>query len=114
MAGRWMVALIVALLSQGMHAQQRRVDDAMLRAARPDGEWLTHGGDYAEARFSTLNQITSANVDRLGLAWSVDVGAQNGRVEATPLVYVALLSGMLTNTPLGKMLVFALDAKGEL
>src|SRR5690606_24658181 len=38
------------------------LDDAALIAARADGEWLTHGGDYAETRYSTLDQIDSQNV----------------------------------------------------
>lgn len=61
------------------------VTDAVLVAARPDGNWLTYGGNYAEDRFSTLEEITRDNVDELGLAWTYDIELRGG-VEATPLV----------------------------
>jgi len=50
-----------------------------------DAEWITHGGDYAETRFSTLDQLNTENIDTLGLAFSHDLGTDRG-VEATPLI----------------------------
>jgi quinohemoprotein ethanol dehydrogenase len=89
----WLVVCVLASIAGGLWfvpalAQRPAtiVDDAMLRAARPAGEWLTHGGDYAETRFSPLTGITSGNVGRLGLAWSVEVGSLGGRLEATPII----------------------------
>ena len=35
----------------------------------PRGEWPTHGGTNANARYSSLDQITRDNVDRLRIAW---------------------------------------------
>ena len=61
------------------------VDDAVLETATPDGDWLTYGGNYAEDRYSTLDQVTKENVDQLGLVWSYDYELRGG-VEATPLV----------------------------
>ena len=55
------------------------VTDAVLETARPDGNWLTYGGNYAEDRFSTLDQITRDNVDELGLAWTYDIELRGGR-----------------------------------
>ncbi len=49
-------------------------------------EWLTYGLTPGETRYSTLNQINTSNVSRLGLAWSYDVGRGGGGQEATPLV----------------------------
>ncbi len=64
----------------------RPVDDARLRAAAAEPEsWLTHGGSYAEQRYSALARIDEANVAQLGLAWSFDLATERG-VEATPLV----------------------------
>jgi len=60
------------------------VTDARLIAAEPSS-WLTHGGTYAEQRYSPLSQIDESNVDKLGLAWSFDMQSERG-VEATPLV----------------------------
>ena len=63
----------------------RDVTDAVLEAAGPDANWLTYGGNYAEDRFSTLDDVTRDNVDQLGLAWTYDIELRGG-VEATPLV----------------------------
>ena len=49
------------------------------------GNWLTHGRDYAEQRFSPLTAINDENVAQLGLAWFADTGGNRGH-EATPLV----------------------------
>ncbi|MDR2299811.1 MAG: PQQ-dependent dehydrogenase, methanol/ethanol family [Comamonas sp.] len=62
------------------------VDGAYIRAntARtPD--WPTTGVDYAETRYSRLDQINAANVKDLGLAWSYNLESTRG-VEATPVV----------------------------
>ena len=42
--------------------------------ASPGDNWLTNGGDLKNDRYSTLNQITPANVGTLKLAWSTDLG----------------------------------------
>ncbi|MEL6192572.1 MAG: PQQ-dependent dehydrogenase, methanol/ethanol family [Bacteroidota bacterium] len=62
------------------------VDDQALENARSTpGNWMTHGLDYAETRFSSLNEITTENVKDLSLEWSFDLGARRG-IEATPIV----------------------------
>jgi glucose dehydrogenase len=63
------------------------VTAAMLIGAdnRP-GEWLGHGRDYFEQRFSPLTQVGQANVKSLGLAWHYDFGERQG-LEATPIVH---------------------------
>ncbi len=48
-------------------------------------DWPTIGLDYAETRFSKLNQINTGNVKNLGLKWSYSLESIRG-VEATPLV----------------------------
>jgi quinohemoprotein ethanol dehydrogenase len=48
-------------------------------------DWPSYGLDYAETRFSKLNQIDDKNVGSLGLAWSYNLESSRG-VEATPLV----------------------------
>ena len=48
-------------------------------------DWPTHGGTYLEQRYSTLDQITPANVTRLGLAWQTEFDTKRGQ-ESTPLV----------------------------
>jgi quinohemoprotein ethanol dehydrogenase len=61
-------------------------DNAMLANAQNEAsEWLTYGRDYAEQRFSPLNQINTNNVTDLGVAWTYDTGEVRGH-EASPLV----------------------------
>ena len=60
-------------------------DEALNNATNDSKNWLTHGLNYSENRFSQLNQITAENVKELGLKWSFDLGSKRG-VEATPIV----------------------------
>ncbi|MFT6006389.1 MAG: quinohemoprotein ethanol dehydrogenase [Pseudoalteromonas tetraodonis] len=52
----------------------------------PGDEWLSHGRDYSEQRFSPLDEINTENVSNLDLAWSFDFSTARG-MEATPLVH---------------------------
>lgn len=64
----------------------RAIGDERLRAAdKNSDDWVTHGLDYAETRFSRLDQINTDNVNELGLAWSCELGTRRG-IEATPIV----------------------------
>ena len=82
------------------------IDDARLRAAASDpANWITHGRDYAEQRFSPLDQVNAGNVQRLVRVWSVDTGLTRGH-EATPIVVDGV---MFVTTPWS--LVLALDAR---
>ena len=61
----------------------------MPRRSRPiratSKDWPTIGLDYAETRFSKLDQINADNVKNLGLVWTYNLEFGRG-VEATPLV----------------------------
>lgn len=59
--------------------------DFVIDNASSSKDWPTYGLDYAETRFSKLNQITDKNVKELGLVWSYDLATTRG-IEATPLV----------------------------
>ncbi len=105
----WGIALLAAsVVATGAPAQFRPpgwfVDDGALRKGHK-GEWLTHGLDYAETRYSPLDLITAANVKQLSLAWSFDMETRRG-LEATPLVSdgVMFVSSAWS-------VVYALDAK---
>jgi PQQ-dependent dehydrogenase (methanol/ethanol family) len=67
---------------------------------------VTYGLDYAEQRYSRLRQIDAANVNRLGLGWTTEIGAGGGRQEATPLVANGVMY-VITNWSI----VYALDAR---
>ncbi|MDX2033250.1 MAG: PQQ-dependent dehydrogenase, methanol/ethanol family [Blastocatellia bacterium] len=94
------------------HAQKRpgrgaaKIDDAALRGVEARaGEWITHGRDYAETRFSPLKRIDAANVRQLGLAWAFDTQTDRG-LEATPIV----VDGVMYATG-SWSIVYALDAR---
>ena len=56
-------------------ADVANVDDArIIENAKTGKEWLSNGLDYSANRFSPLDQITTANVGKLGLAWSYSPG----------------------------------------
>ncbi len=62
------------------------VDANFIKANTPTSkDWPTIGLDYAETRFSKLNQIDAGNVKNLGLKWTYNLESVRG-VEATPLV----------------------------
>ncbi|MDC0213895.1 PQQ-dependent dehydrogenase, methanol/ethanol family, partial [Gammaproteobacteria bacterium] len=63
-----------------------QIDDARINnAASEPGNWLAYGRDYEEQRFSPLKQINRETVDRLGLAFELDLGS-NDALESTPIV----------------------------
>jgi len=75
--------------------------------AQSGGEWTTYGGDYANTRYSSLNQITTSNVGRLRVAWLRTLGSLESQ-EATPIV---IGDTMYVSTSTGPRYVFALNAK---
>ena len=84
----------------------KTIDDAALRNADArTGEWITHGRNYSETRFSPLKQIDAANVKNLGLAWTFDTETTRG-LEATPII----VDGVMYTTGSWSV-VFALDAR---
>jgi glucose dehydrogenase len=62
------------------------VDTARIAALdATHADWLTHGGTYAEQRYSALDAVNVDTIARLGLAWYVDLDTSRGQ-EGTPLV----------------------------
>jgi glucose dehydrogenase len=50
-----------------------------------DGQWIRATKDYANTRYSTLDQINTSNVARLQVAWTFNTGVNRGQ-EAAPIV----------------------------
>jgi PQQ-dependent dehydrogenase (methanol/ethanol family) len=71
------------LLGTGVAAAQNGEDLEAL--SRDPAQWVMAPKNYANTRFSELEQINPANVDGLQLAWSFSVGVNRGQ-EAAPLV----------------------------
>lgn len=83
-----------------------KVDDEALKAADANqGNWLAHGRNYNEDRYSELNQINKETVKSLDLAWSINLGTKRG-VEASPIVVDGI---MYLTGPWSK--VFAVDVR---
>jgi quinohemoprotein ethanol dehydrogenase len=77
----------------------------IIEADREPGNWLTHGRTYDEQRFSPLSQINDQNIDRLGLAWYLNLGHKLG-LEVTPLV----VDGVMYFTSVWNI-IYAVDAR---
>jgi quinohemoprotein ethanol dehydrogenase len=85
-----------------------QVDGARLLAANESanaGQWMSHGRDYSEQRFSPLTSINADNVKQLGLAWFADFDTRRGQ-ESTPIV----IDGVVYVTTAWSKL-YAFDAK---
>ena len=82
------------------------VDSASIKAnTATSKDWPTIGLDYAETRFSKLDQINTDNVRNLGLVWSYSLDSSRG-VEATPVV----VDGIMYQTASWSV-VHAIDAR---
>jgi quinohemoprotein ethanol dehydrogenase len=97
------IGVLAALATPSLASAQ--VDENALLDP-PDGEWLTYGRDYRETHYSPLSQITTANVGRLGVAWTWDIPKRGARLEATPIIH----DGVIYATG-AYSFVFALDAR---
>jgi quinoprotein glucose dehydrogenase len=49
-------------------------------------DWVYYGQDQGATRYSTLTQITTANVAKLKRAWTFHTGDKSGFFESTPIV----------------------------
>jgi alcohol dehydrogenase (cytochrome c) len=73
--------------------------------AQPVGEnWASYNGDYTGRRYSSLNQIATANVHELRAAWVFHPG-NSQMLEATPIVVRGIMYATSSND------TFALDAR---
>ena len=59
--------------------------DRIINANNEPQNWLSHGRDYHEQRYSPLNQINLETINKLELEWSLDMGTKRG-LEATPII----------------------------
>jgi alcohol dehydrogenase (cytochrome c)/quinohemoprotein ethanol dehydrogenase len=84
----WIAAACAALALAGckQSVPEGGIDAARLANAAADtANWMTYGRDYAEQRYSALDQINADTIGDLGLAWFADLDTARGQ-EGTPLV----------------------------
>jgi hypothetical protein len=77
--------IAMALLVAGALGQEQQGSTDLLQLEREPGAWALPAKDFAATRFSSLDQITTENVQGLNLAWSFSTGVLRGH-EGQPLV----------------------------
>ena len=112
----WSMAVVMLSACRGNHGQNTAttaaasssIQSASSIAAIPeqgdDGAWTMAAKNFANTRFSGLNEITTSNVNRLRVAWTFSTGVNAGH-EAAPLV-VGTTMFLVSPFP---NLVYALD-----
>jgi len=83
-------------------------NESVMEATANPAQWAIQTGDYANTRYSQLDQITNENVGDLQVAWTFSTGVLRGH-EGSPLVIGDL---MYVHTPFPNV-VYALDLANE-
>src|SRR6266581_4073794 len=95
----WLVTPVLVLFAGTAGA-----NDELIKLSKDPNQWVMPSGDYANTRYSTLNQITKDNVKNLRPLWTFSTGVLRGH-EGGPLVVGDV---MYISTPFPNN-VFALD-----
>ncbi|MCF6122324.1 PQQ-dependent dehydrogenase, methanol/ethanol family [Mesorhizobium sp. M7A.T.Ca.TU.009.01.3.2] len=96
-----------AFLSLGA-AYTASANEDLAKLASDSKNWAMQTGDYANTRYSKLNQITADNVKNLQVKWTFSTGVLRGH-EGGPLIIGDV---MYVHTPFPNN-VFALDLKND-
>ncbi|TIU41654.1 MAG: PQQ-dependent dehydrogenase, methanol/ethanol family [Mesorhizobium sp.] len=96
-----------AFLSLGA-AYTASANEDLAKLASDSKNWAMQMGDYANTRYSKLNQITADNVKNLQVKWTFSTGVLRGH-EGGPLIIGDV---MYVHTPFPNN-VFALDLKND-
>lgn len=102
--------LLLTVMSAGSMAMNAPVmaNESVLKGSQDAKQWVIQAGNYANTRYSTLDQINAANVGKLAPAWSFSTGVLRGH-EGSPLVVGDI---MYVHTPFPNI-VYALDLNNE-
>jgi PQQ-dependent dehydrogenase (methanol/ethanol family) len=83
-------------------------NEELIKMSQNPKDWVMPTGDYANTRYSKLNQITAANAGKLQVAWTFSTGVLRGH-EGGPLIIGNM---MYVHTPFPNK-VYALDLSNE-
>src|SRR5579862_9959212 len=83
-------------------------NDEVHKMSQNPKDWVMPAGDYANTRYSKLNQINASNVGKLQVAWTFSTGVLRGH-EGGPLI---VGNTMYVHTPFPNK-VYALDLANE-
>jgi len=92
------------LMALGAYAAPASANDELIKLEKDPKQWVMPTGNYANHRFSTLNQINRDNVGKLQVAWTFSTGVLRGH-EGGPLIIGDV---MYVHTPFPNI-VYALD-----
>jgi len=95
----------LALLAGSMGVS---ANESVLEATGNPAQWALQTGDYANTRYSELDQINKDNVSKLQVAWTFSTGVLRGH-EGSPLVIGDV---MYVHTPFPNI-VYALDLNND-
>jgi alcohol dehydrogenase (cytochrome c) len=102
------VVLATVLLGAASASWPVVANEALMKMTQDPKQWALPTGDYANTRFSKLNQITKENAGRLQPVWTFSTGVLRGH-EGGPLVIGDV---MYLHTPFPNI-VYALDLNND-
>jgi len=97
-------ALTGALLVSAALSMPAMANDSVTKLTSDPNNWAMQAGDYANTRYSKLDQINRDNIKNLRVAWTFSTGVLRGH-EGSPLV---IGNVMYVHTPFPNI-VYALD-----
>ena len=102
------VLVSAAVLTSAACSNAASAPTDLEKAMGSSSNWASQAGDYANHRYSDLNQINAGNVAKLQVAWSMSTGVLRGH-EGSPLV---IGDTMYVHTPFPNN-VFAVNLKDQ-
>ncbi|MEM7745906.1 MAG: methanol/ethanol family PQQ-dependent dehydrogenase [Pseudomonadota bacterium] len=100
--------LLLGMTAVALVAGPAMANDSVLLGTSNPNDWVLQTGDYANQRFSALDQITNENVGDLQVAWTFSTGVLRGH-EGSPIV---VKDTMYVHTPFPNI-VYALDLNND-
>src|SRR3981189_3987074 len=61
-------------------------NDELNKMAQDPKGWVMPAGDYANTRYSKLNQINASNAGKLQVAWTFSTGVLRGHEGGPPII----------------------------
>ncbi|MFK8252165.1 lanthanide-dependent methanol dehydrogenase XoxF5 [Ancylobacter terrae] len=101
-------AYAALILGSAAYCGPAMANDGLTNIIKDPKQWGIQTGDYANTRFSKLNQINAGNVNKLQVAWTFSTGVLRGH-EGGPLVIGDV---MYVHTPFPNI-VYALDLNND-
>jgi lanthanide-dependent methanol dehydrogenase len=105
---RNVLTLTASLLALAAYAGPTLANDELIKLEKDPKQWVMQTGNYANQRYSELNQITKDNVGKLQVAWTFSTGVLRGH-EGGPLIVGDV---MYVHTPFPNV-VYALDLNND-